>query len=83
MHPSLTVETRIFNTADKSTPLRTLQKEIDVGQLGGFSQAEREAVAIGREFDAALIHEIVKKKKRRWWPHIVSRILPWRRTADD
>jgi hypothetical protein len=67
MPPSLTVETRIFNTADTSAPLCTLQKEIDVSQFETFSQAEREAVAIGREFDAALVHEIVKKKKRPWW----------------
>lgn len=83
MQPSLTVETRIFNTADKSAPLCTLEKEINVGQFDVFPQAELAAVGIGRECGSTVLLEIIKKKTRFWLPHLWRRIQRWLRTGDD
>lgn len=83
MHPTLTVETRIFNTADSSAPLCTLQREFDVGQFDVFPQAERSVVNWGREAETLVLGEVVKKKTRFWLPHLLRRIRRWLRTGDD
>lgn len=77
MQSSLTIETRVFNTADKSAPLCTFEKEVDVGQFDVFPQAELAAVGIGRECGSMALREIVKKKKRWWLPHLLRKILSW------
>lgn len=77
MNTSLYVETKIFDARDPSTPIRTLRKEIDVNPHEVFSQSEREAVAVGKEFHTTLLHEIVKKKKRFWLPYLWRKILTW------
>ena len=77
MDSSLTVETRIFNTADRSAPIRTIQQDVDVGQCGGFSRAELAAVSVGREVDSLVLLEIIKKKRTRGWRALWRRIALW------
>ena len=77
MSSSLSIEARIFDAADRSAPIKTLQTEIDVSQFEDFSQAELAAVGVGREVDSLVLSEIVKKKTRFWLPRFWRRIIPW------
>lgn len=81
MSTTLLFETNVYDTATGSNPIRTLRKEFDVNDWEVWHQTERDVIAFGSEANALLLEEAFKKKTRRGLPHLLRKILSWRRTG--
>ena len=77
MSTTLRFETNVFDPDKGSSPVRTVKKDFDVNAWEVFAQAEQDVAAFGRESNAILMNEAIKKKKRRWSSHLWNVIRRW------